>query len=73
VHTIKFLQINLHHSKAATAALCQQLAGGKADVALIQELWLYKDRIRVLTNTGGTVYSAVPENNARSCIYVRTY
>jgi hypothetical protein len=70
-HTLKFLQINLHHSKAATAALCQQLAEGKADVALIQEPWLYKGRIRGLTNTGGTVYSAAPENNARSCIYVR--
>jgi hypothetical protein len=53
------------------AALCQQLAEGKADVALIQEPWLYKGRIRGLTNTGGTVYSAAPENNARSCIYVR--
>jgi hypothetical protein len=28
---MKFLQINLHHSKAAMAALCQQLAEGKAD------------------------------------------
>jgi hypothetical protein len=32
-HTLKFLQINLHHSKVA--ALSQQLAEGKADVALI--------------------------------------
>jgi hypothetical protein len=72
-HKIKFLQINLHHSKAAMAALCQQLAQGKADVALIKEPWLYKGRIRGLTNTGGRVYSVVPENNARSCIYVRSH
>jgi hypothetical protein len=38
VHTlnIKFLQINLHHSKAATATLCQQLAERRVDTALIQ-------------------------------------
>jgi hypothetical protein len=29
-HIIKFVQINLHHSKAATAILCQQLTEGKA-------------------------------------------
>jgi hypothetical protein len=40
VHTraIKLVQNNLHHSKAATANLCQQLAEGKA---LIQEPWIY--------------------------------
>jgi splicing factor 45 len=69
-HTLKFLQINLHHSKAATAALCQQLTEGNADVALIQEPWLYSGRIKGLTNTGGTVYSAAPCNNIRSCTYI---
>jgi hypothetical protein len=68
--TIKFFQINLHHSKSAMAALCQQLAEGRADIALIQEPWLYKGQIRGLTNTGETVYSVAPENNARSCIYI---
>jgi hypothetical protein len=71
IYTIKFLQINLHYSKAATAALCQQLSEGNDDVELIQEPWLYKCGIRGLTNTGGTVYSTSPENNSRSCIYVR--
>jgi hypothetical protein len=33
-----FIQINLHHSRAATAALCQRLAEGKTDVALIRNL-----------------------------------
>jgi hypothetical protein len=70
---MKFLQINLHHSKAATATLCQQLAERKVDIALIQEPWLYKGQIRGLTNTGGTVYSVVPGNNTRSCIYIRNH
>ncbi|PNF17226.1 hypothetical protein B7P43_G05220 [Cryptotermes secundus] len=55
------------------AALCQQLAEGKADIALIQEPWLYKGQIRGLTNTGGTVYSVVPSNDARSCVYIRNH
>jgi hypothetical protein len=72
-HRINFFQINLHHSKTATATLCQQLAEGKADITLIQQPWLYKGQIRGLTNTGGTVYSVAPENNARSCIYIRSH
>jgi hypothetical protein len=40
----KFVQINLHHSKAAMATLCQQLAEGMADIALIQEPWIYEYR-----------------------------
>jgi hypothetical protein len=55
------------------ATLCRQLAEGKADVALIQKPWLYMGRIRGLTNTGGAVYSVAPENNARSCIYIRSH
>jgi hypothetical protein len=43
---MKFLQINLHHSKAATAVLCQQLAERMADVALIQESWIHRGQIR---------------------------
>jgi hypothetical protein len=40
VHTlnIKFLQINLHHSKAAMATLCQQLAEKKVDIYLFRNL-----------------------------------
>jgi hypothetical protein len=70
---MKFIQINLHHSKAVTAALCQRLAEGKADVALIQEPWLYKGQVRGLMNIGWTVYSATSEGNVRSCIYVRNH
>jgi hypothetical protein len=30
-------------------------------------------QVRGLTNSGGTIYSVAPENNARSCIYVRIH
>jgi hypothetical protein len=36
----KFIQINLHNNKAATALLCQKLASGEIDAALIQKPWV---------------------------------
>jgi hypothetical protein len=56
-NSMKLAQINLHHSKAVTAVLRQQLA----DVALIQEPWLYRGKTRGLTNSGGTIFSVAPE------------
>jgi hypothetical protein len=70
---IKFVQINLHHSKAASATFCQRLAEGKADIALIQEPWVHRGQVRGLTILGGTIYSVLPENNARTCIYIRNH
>jgi hypothetical protein len=72
-YTIKFFQINLHHSEAATATLCQQLAEGEADVTLIQEPWIYMGQNKRFNHYRGTVYSVAPENIARSCIYVRNH
>jgi hypothetical protein len=36
---MKFVQINLHHSKAAMAVACRQHTAGMADVAFIQKPW----------------------------------
>jgi len=36
----KFIQINVHHNKAAIALLCQKLPTGETDRALIQECWV---------------------------------
>jgi hypothetical protein len=65
---MKFVQINLHHSKAATVVLCQQLVEGMADVALIQEPWIYRGQIIGIPNSGGTILFIAPEGNIRSCI-----
>jgi hypothetical protein len=43
----------------------------RANTALIQELWIYRGQVRGLTNSGGTIYSVAPQNNSRSCIYIR--
>jgi hypothetical protein len=72
-HNIKFVQINLHHSKAASANLCQLIAEGKVDIALIQEPWVYKGQVRGLTNSGGKIYTFAPGMNSRSCIYIRNH
>jgi hypothetical protein len=63
---MKFVQINLHHSKAAMATLCQQVAERMADIALIQKPWIYRGQIRGLTNVMGTVFSVVPGSYVRS-------
>jgi hypothetical protein len=73
IHNIKFVQINLHHSKAASANLCQLIAEGKVDIALIQEPWVYKGQVRGLTNSRGTIYAVAPSKNSRSCIYIRNH
>jgi hypothetical protein len=39
------MQINLHHTKAEIALLCQKLATGEADIVLIQESWVLGDQI----------------------------
>jgi len=41
------LQVNLHHSRAASAALI--VAMRNCDVSLIQEPWTYKGEIKPLT------------------------
>jgi hypothetical protein len=56
----KFIQINLHHSKAAMALLCRKLATGEIDIALIQEPWVYGDQIRGLHNIRGHCFLLDP-------------
>jgi len=39
------LQINLHHSKAASAALLLRLTEGGADLVLVQEPWVVGGKV----------------------------
>jgi hypothetical protein len=53
---MRVLQVNLHHSRTASAALC--VAIKTCDVALIQEPWTFKGVIRGLKEAGGElIYS----------------
>jgi hypothetical protein len=70
---MKFVQIDLHLSKAATAVLCRKLGLGKVDIALIQEPSIQGGQIRGIGGTGGTIFSVTHSAVPRSCIYVRSH
>jgi len=53
---MKVLQVNLYHSRAASAALSVVMKD--CNVALIQEPWTYKGEIKGLKEVGGElIYS----------------
>ena len=66
----KFIQTNLHHSKAATPLLYRKLAIREMDTALIQEPWIYGDWINGLCNRRWKLFSAEPSVAPRSCTSV---
>ena len=69
---LKVLQINLQHSKAASAAFCRYLLKEDVDVALIQEPWIFKGRVAGLGECKGRLIYCDKENSSRTCIFVRS-
>jgi hypothetical protein len=51
----KFVEINLHHSKATMAEWHHKLAMVKTDTALIQEAWVCQRTIRGVNAANGIV------------------
>ena len=66
---LRVLQVNLHHSRAASAALC--VAMRNCDVALIQEPWTYKGEIKGLKEVGGELIYCRSIQHPRTCILVK--
>jgi hypothetical protein len=66
---MKIMQVNLHHSRAASAALC--VAMRKCDVALLEEPWTYRGEIKGLKEVGGELIYSRSTQNSRTCIYVK--
>src|SRR5690606_7134123 len=66
---IKFVQVNLQHSKTAAATLTQFFSKNLFDVALIQEPYVYRGKVRGLSSTGGHVF-APSVDSPRACILV---
>ena len=66
---LEILQVNLHHSRAASAALC--VAMRICDVALIQEPWIYKGEIKGLKEVGGELIYSRTTQNPTTCILVK--
>jgi hypothetical protein len=58
---LRVLQVNLHHSRGASAALC--VAMRNCNIALIQEPWTYMGEVKVLKQVGEELmYSRLPIN-----------
>jgi ribonuclease HI len=62
-------QINLQHCKAATAELSRRFGLGHFDIALIQEPYIYNDKVRGFDSGGNIVYYPNDEK-PRTCIYL---
>ena len=60
---LNLLQINLHHSKAASAALQLRLTTCEVDIVLIQESWTNDFKMLAVKNEG----------NNRTCILARNH
>ncbi|XP_046677552.1 uncharacterized protein LOC124365606 [Homalodisca vitripennis] len=65
---IKILQVNLQHSKAASAVLCRRFFAEEFHVALTRELWICMGKTAGLSIA---VVNISYVNNARSCIVAR--
>jgi hypothetical protein len=66
---VRVLQVNLHHSRAASAALCAAMRN--CDVALIQEPWTYKGEIKGLKEVGGELIYSRSMPHPRTCILAK--
>jgi hypothetical protein len=65
---MRVLQVNLHHSRAASAAL--SVAIRDCDVALTQEPWTYTGEIKGLKEVGGELIYSRSIPFPRTCILV---
>jgi hypothetical protein len=66
---LRVLQVNLHHNRAASAALC--VAMMNCDVTLIQEPWTYMGEVKGLKERGGELIYSRSNQNPRTCILVK--
>ena len=69
--SVTILQINLHHSKAASAALMLHLGEDGAEVVLIQEPWIVASRVSGLKTTLYELFVAQCSGRIRTCILVK--
>jgi hypothetical protein len=63
---LKFLQLNMHHSKGASFNLRRSLDRGRTDVALLKERWVYKSQICGFTSKQGSIFLGT---RAGACIF----
>jgi hypothetical protein len=61
----------MHHSKGASFNLRHILDRGQIDVALLQELWVYKSRVRSLNSKQGSILVGTRAKTPRVCIFIK--
>lgn len=67
----KVVQINLHHAKAASYALCKHMVENNIDIALVQEPWVVNGRITGLGDSKGWIISDPLDEKPRTCVIIR--
>lgn len=67
---LPIIQINLHHSKGASAILVRAMAKMQTGLALVQEPWQLDGAIKGLGG-GGRLFHDSSEGRARACILTR--
>ena len=68
---LTIIQINLHHSKSASAVLQKNIAVMHTGISLIQEPWINRDVIRGLGGAGISCYRYPQASNPRTCILAK--
>lgn len=69
-NNIKFIQINLHHAKGASAVLCKRFIQSKLDIAFIQEPWSNHGKILGIDTKSCKLIYDETEQFPRSAILV---
>jgi hypothetical protein len=61
----------MHHRKGTSFNLRRSLGGGRIDVALLQEPWVYKSRVRRLNSKQGSIFVETRAETPRACIFLK--
>jgi ribonuclease HI len=67
---LEFLQLNLHHCKSASLNLRRHFDVGCIDIALIQEPWVYRNKVKGLDSKLGTTFVGTRSVRPRVCMFV---
>lgn len=66
----RFIQINLHHAKGASAVLSRKFMKNNIDVGLIQEPWINNGKIKGISDLAGKLLYDDSSSNPRAAILV---
>ncbi|XP_049301803.1 uncharacterized protein LOC125775350 [Bactrocera dorsalis] len=69
-NNIRCVQINLQHSKSATANLTTLVNEGGIDISLIQEPWVNEDSIKGLNSSNYNLFYTRNRGKPRACILI---